>query len=333
MSQRHVVPVPTRRAFLRAAGAVASFGALSVAGGGLLLAESGCASRARSGLPRVAVSIFPLYDLARRVAADKLDVVLVLPPGRSEHSFDPTPREMARIADTRLALSVGLGMDDWLERIVRNAAGSSVTSIALGPRLEPIPFTLEHAGEEEAEAAEGHGHGHEDEHGPIDPHVWLDPVRMQTAVGFMVDAFTRLVPAQRAAFRQRGDAVIASLRTLHEATAARARTWPRRQIVTFHGSMGYYAARYGLTVAAVVEPFPGREPTAPYIAAVLRTLAGIPAAPVFTEPQMDPHPAQVIAEQAHRPLFQLDPVGGTAGVDTYERLIHHNTDALARALS
>ena len=43
-----------------------------------------------TGPPVVAVSIFPIYDLARQVAGDRLDVVLVLPPGRSEHGFEPT---------------------------------------------------------------------------------------------------------------------------------------------------------------------------------------------------------------------------------------------------
>src|SRR5271154_4929104 len=98
----------------------------------LLLLCAACNSKtAATGKPRVAVSIFPLYDLARRVAGDRLDVVLVLPPGRSEHSYDPTPKEMARVADAKLGVSVGLQMDEWLERIVRGAAGSGTKFLQL----------------------------------------------------------------------------------------------------------------------------------------------------------------------------------------------------------
>src|SRR5687768_9290450 len=81
-----------------------------------------CGGKA-GGKKRVAVSIFPLYDIARRVAGDRLDVVLVLPPGRSEHDYDPTPKEAAKIAQAKLGLAVGLGMDDWLAKIVKGAAG------------------------------------------------------------------------------------------------------------------------------------------------------------------------------------------------------------------
>src|SRR5689334_16060847 len=100
----------------------------------IALALLSCHRDAATSRPRIAVSIFPLYDIARRVAGDRLDVVLVLPPGRSEHSYDPTPREMARVAGARLGVSVGLDMDTWLERIVRGAAGEHVTFLELGPR-------------------------------------------------------------------------------------------------------------------------------------------------------------------------------------------------------
>ena len=43
-----------------------------------------------------------------------LDVALVLPPGKTEHAFDPTPKDVARFAGARLAICVGVGMDGWL---------------------------------------------------------------------------------------------------------------------------------------------------------------------------------------------------------------------------
>ena len=287
--------------------------------------------QASVGPPRVAVSIFPLYDIARRVAGDRLDVVLVLPPGRSEHSYDPTPKEMARVADSRLAISVGLGMDDWLERIIQGAAGSEVPSLQLGPRVQPRSMTQKEVGDEAADEARPAG-SEEHHHGPEDPHFWLDPVRMRTAADAMVEAFDRLDPASTDGFRARGEAVKSSLTALDAAIGERAHKWSRHTIVTFHGSMGYYADRYGLAIAAVVEPFPGREPTPRYVHDVLAALATSGAAAMFSEPQLDRRPAQVIADQAHTPLFELDPVGGTEGVETYEKLLAHNTDILEQAL-
>src|SRR4051812_42805488 len=61
----------------------------------------------------VSVSIFPIYDLVRRVAGPDADVGLLLPAGRNEHSFDPTPKDVEAAARAKVGVMVGLGLDPW----------------------------------------------------------------------------------------------------------------------------------------------------------------------------------------------------------------------------
>ncbi len=135
----------TRRFFIQGMLATAAFSLLPACKRG---AEAGPGDKAL-----VAVSIFPLYDLVKRIAGDALSVALVLPAGRSEHSYDPTPGEMARIAKAKLAISVGLGMDGWLEKIVKSAAGAEVPILQLGSKANPRKMTAEEVGAEAAEEA------------------------------------------------------------------------------------------------------------------------------------------------------------------------------------
>lgn len=366
-----------------------------------VLSLAACSGGDRAGgggeRPRVAVSIFPLYDVARRVAGERLDVVCVLPPGRSEHGYDPTPREMARVANSRMALVVGLEMDEWAERIVRGASDAAPEIVRLGDAVDARRMTAHEVGmelgEQEHEGALDHGghgagephhddddddddgdhddhdeagardehdehgardehgehgardehgahdahgareeHGHHHHHGGLDPHFWLDPVRMQRAAAAMGDAFARLDPEGAAGYRERAAAVQAEIGRAHDDIAARSRTWTRRTLVTFHGSFGYFAERYGLRIAAVIEPFPGREPTPRYMQEVLAAIRASGAAALFSEPQLDPRPARVIAQEAGVPLFELDPIGGTGAASTYEGLLRANADVLERAL-
>lgn len=289
-----------------------------------------CGGEESAGKPKVAVSIFPLYDVARRVAGDRLEVVLVLPPGRSEHGYEPTPREVARVAGARLGVVVGLEMDPWATRIIRSASGDGVAMLELGPALDPRRLSAPEVGVDLVDHDE-HGE-HEHHEGALDPHFWLDPLRMQRAVDLYVEAFARIDPEGEAAYRERGDAVKAELAALHRRIEASARGWRSRTIVTFHGSFGYFAERYGLRIAAVIEPFPGREPTPRYMQEVLSAIRASGAVALFSEPQLDPRPARVIADQAGVALHELDPVGGTQGVDTYERLMESNVRVLDRAL-
>ena len=317
-----------------------------------------------SGGEKVAVSVFPLYDIARRVAGDDLEVVLVLPPGRSEHSYDPSPREVAALSGTDLSVRVGLEMDDWLERIVHSASGDA-KELLLGPMIDPRRMTGneigeldhhdddgdegehhdeggDHEGEHHDEGGDQEGEHHDEDgddegehhhhHGAFDPHFWLDPIRMQQVADHFAEAFAELKPAAAERFRSRAEEVETELAALHEEIESAASGWRMKEIVTFHGSFGYFAERYGLEIAAVVEPFPGREPTPRYMREVLTALRATHAAALFSEPQLDPRPAQVIARESGKPLFELDPVGGTEGRESYEALMRSNLSVLNRAL-
>ena len=147
--------------------------------------------------PRVAVSIFPIYDLARRIAGDRFDVMLVLPPGRSEHGYDPTPKEIARLEGAELGIAVGAGLDAWVEKFL---GGTRIVRIAeLVPTL-PID--------------------RERDRGAPDPHVWLDPVRMRAAVDELAAGLAAIDPA--------GEDAIHQQRRRGQGVAPRARRGDRR---------------------------------------------------------------------------------------------------------
>jgi len=102
--------------------------------------------------------------------------------------------------------------------------------------------------------------------------------------------------------------------------------------VTFHGSFTYFAKRYGLRIVAVIEPFPGSSPTGAYIQKVLEVVRAKKIGAIFREPQLDPKPAQIIADEAKIPLGVLDPVGGGADTDSYEKMIRFDVASLEKIL-
>ena len=276
-----------------------------------LVLALGCGSKGRGGgKPKVAVSIFPLYDVTRRIAGDRLDVQLVLPPGRSEHGYDPAPKEIARLDGAALGLVVGLDLDGWAETVLRTVGVAKL--VRLGERVETLPL-------------DGEG-------GAPDPHFWLDPQRMVGVVDHIQAELSALEPSGADVFEANARMLQTQLRALDEEIAARSKTWSKHTIVTFHGSMRYFAQRYGVRIAAVVEPIAGKEPTAPYIAEVLAAIRRSGAAAVFTEPQLDRAPGEMIATEAGIPLGELDPIGGVRGRDNYEALLRWNTDQLEAVL-
>jgi ABC-type Zn uptake system ZnuABC Zn-binding protein ZnuA len=166
----------------------------------------------------------------------------------------------------------------------------------------------------------------------IDPHFWTDPVRAQRAVDVIVEALSGLDPEGGPFYRERGGAVKRSIQALHGDVSRQAETWSRHRIVTFHGSLFYFAARYGLQVTGVVQPVPGTEPTAQHMAAIVAELRGTPGAALFTEPQMSAQLAGALAREAAVTVHEVDPLGGGPRAASYEDLLRGIARAMDEAL-
>lgn len=291
-----------------------------------------CGKPASEGRTQVAVSIFPIYDLVRRVAGPDADVMLLIQPGRNEHSFDPTPRDIETVAKSKLGVMVGLGLDPWMEKLMKDAAPAA-RILKVGDRVPTLtikddPIGANHHDHADDEA-DDHDHGGK---GAQDPHVWLDPQRAQLIVRAVAEELGRVDAAHAVAYRERATEVDASLTALDKEADERLKVLERRGFVTFHGSFSYFAERYKLDILAVIEPYPGSQPTGEYVSKVLRVIKDKKVPALFSEPQLDPRPAKVLAEEAKVPLGVLDPVGGGPETDSYEKMIRFNVRELEKHL-
>jgi zinc transport system substrate-binding protein len=295
---------------IRRSAALLLFALAAAAGGG------GACQRRASDQLHVAATVFPLYDLARRVAGDRIEVHLVLPVGVDPHGYEPRPRDVASLADASLVFAVGLGLDPWAQGLARAAGAGEARVFELGPLMDPI---LAPAGVIRAEPF-------------IDAHFWTDPLRALRAVDVIVDALSGLDPGGAPFLRDRGKDVRRSIEAVHADVARRAATWPRRRLVTFHGSLFYFAARYGLQVTAVVEPVPGSEPTAQHVQAVVALLRSTPPVALFVEPQLDGQLARSIAREAGVDVHEVDPLGGSSDASSYEDMLRGIARTMDQAL-
>ncbi len=298
-----------------------------------LVVLPGCRRQSGSDRTKVVVSIFPVYDLARRVAGPDADVTLLLQPGKNEHTFDPTPRDIEEVAKAKLGVMVGLGLDPWMEKLMKDAAPKARV-LKVGDRVPTIPIKDEAIGEEEAHAAAGgkDDDDHDHEKGAPDPHVWLDPQRARLIVKQLAEELSRVDAAHAGGYRQRAAEIEDSLEKLDKEIEDKTKAWKLKSFVTFHGSFGYFADRYKLKIVAVIEPYPGTTPDGKYIKKVIDVVGKQQIPALFSEPQLDPRPAKVIADEAKKPLDVLDPIGGVGDRDSYEKTLRYDVAVLGKYL-
>lgn len=272
----------------------------------------------------VVVTIQPYYSIVKNIAGDKATVTRLVPVGASPEMFEPTPADMKTVSKAKLVFMNGLGLDEWLQPVIKNS-GTKATITEFGEVLKFKPIVAEeHAGESEEEHE---GHGHEG----TDPHIFLDASIMALAATRAGADLAKADPANANYYQSRAKAENQKLLKLHAELKSSLQPVAGQKIVTFHGAFNYYARAYGLKVAAAIEPFPGKEPSARYVTEVVKMIRQQKVKAVFAEPQLPETAARTIAESAGAKLFVLDPEGSKLSSDYYG-MMRYNRDTLLKAL-
>jgi zinc transport system substrate-binding protein len=273
----------------------------------LVLVSSGCS---RSAPPEekslvVAVSINPLASLARHVGGDRVDILRLVPPGASPHTFEPAPSQVARMGDADVFFLIGLGLEFWADDLVSAVDKPELVVVRTSQGIEPIE------------------HNH---------HVWLDPTHAISQVELIRDTLKNVDPDGAEEYESNASRFIDELRNLDREIRAEIDQWSQKSFIAFHPAWVYFARRYGLTQAAVVEETPGHEPSAHELTHVIETAKRLGARAVFAEPQLPPAEAETIAEESGAKVLFLDPLGGTKAPDDYIGLIRYNVETMAGAM-
>ena len=272
---------------------------------------------------KVAATIFPLYDLVRNVAGPAVQVLLVVPPGVSEHTFEVRASTVRTLAGSAAVFAIGHGLDDWVARLAHEAG--------VGQTIVPDARVSLQRGEPEPT---GHRQGDAPGalHDAVEPHYWLSIPNALAMVQSIAEALERLDPAGQAAYQQRAAAYREQLQSADTAIRQLLANLPRRDIATFHGAFSYFAAAYGLNVIATFEPVPGKEPGPRAVEMFVRQVRAANLRVLFLEPQLSAAPLRGLAQDLGVSLRMLDPLGGGEGRESYIAMMQFNAAQIAAAL-
>ena len=71
----------------------------------------------KSDKPQVYTSFYAMYDFARTIGGDDIDLYNVVPTGTEPHDFEPTAADMAKLSKADVFIYNGMGIDEWAEKV------------------------------------------------------------------------------------------------------------------------------------------------------------------------------------------------------------------------
>ena len=181
---------------------------------------------------------------------------------------------------------------------------------------------------------EGHDEEHH-EHGGIDPHFWLDPMRLADVADATAARFAELDPDNAESFQQNAASLRMQLEDLDDDFQQGLADCARVDLVTAHRSFGYLANRYGLNQVGIAGLSPDQEPSAGRLAVVADFVQDNQVGVIYYESLVDPGVAQAVANETGAATDVLDPLetlSETADGDDYFQVMRSNLAALRSGL-
>ena len=330
-ARRHLAAV----AVLALAGSLASCAALSPGSDSTAAASGAAPTAAPSGALTVSTSFYPIQYLAQAIGGEHVAVTSVTPTNVEPHDFELSPKDVTALSASSLVLYVS-GFQPSLDDALAQVFGPTVVDLAGSVDLVHHDGVEEEHEEGATEAATEAATGAAHDHGAaaaLDPHFWLDPVRMQAAAKAVEAALAQADPAHADDYAANLDTLNATLTDLNTSYSTGLGHCERTTFVTSHAAFGYLADRYSLTQASISGVDPESEPSPAELAEVKKVVESTGTTTIFTEELVSPETAQAVAAETGAQTRVLSPIESAPESGDYAGVMRTNLEELRTALS
>lgn len=256
----------------------------------------------------ILTSNFPAKLIVQEITKDKIRCESITPLGVSPHTFQPKPSDIRKVENSLIFFYISDFSEQWISKKFEKR-------VAIFDLL-PEEFRMKF---EDGQS--------------YDPHFWTDPIAVESLVDTISSLISNVDPVNSQYFKENSRRFKEILRKLVVDVDSVTKKIKGSTVFLFHPSFRYYLKRFGLVYGGSVEDVPGREPSPAYLAKLIEKIRSSSKRVVFSEPQLNPNSAKMLAEASGAELFQIDPVGGMPETNTYEKLIWYNTNILIKTFN
>jgi len=248
---------------------------------------------------RVVVTIPPQAEFVERVGGERVKVSVMVPPGASPHTYEPTPRQLMEVSRAKIYVMVGSGVEfeiAWMDKIRRLNRKMLIVDSSKGVKIIDK-----------------------------DPHIWLSPRNAEVMVENIYEGLLKVDPAHKEYYRANKERYISQLHALHQEIARSLKGKRKRRFMVFHPSWRYFAEEYGLEQIPIEKE--GKEPTPREMLALIRQAKREGIKVIFASPEFNVKGAEAIAKEIGGKVLLISPLERNY-LDNMRRLLQALQEAL-----
>jgi len=226
----------------------------------------------------VAVSILPQRFFVKKIAKNKVNVVVLVPPGYNPATYEPKPSQIVQVERARIYFAIGVPFEKvWLKRFM-----------CLNKKL-----IIVHTDK-----------GIKKRNG--DPHIWLSPPLVKKQAEVIVKSLEKIDSANKDFYENNLREFLLQIDALDKEIANILKSKKGRPLLVYHPCWGYFAERYGLKQIAIEEE--GKEPSVLKLAKLISYCKRAKIKAIFVQPQFSKKSAHIIEKELEIKLITIDPL-------------------------
>ena len=268
---------------------------------------------------QIAVSILPMKYFADRITGGELEVTVLVPPGKSPATYEPTPRQVSALSESAILFTIGVPFErSFIPTIASTLPDLRIVDTSEGIEKRKIQSSIEpdrhdqedHADHEDHDEHADHDQGEHDDHshdsGLPDPHIWLSPSLVKIQAGHMLNALVELYPEKKDTYTENYRAFVDDLERLQADMKQILSPVKGGSILVYHPAFGYFAEEFGLSQIPI--ELGGNEPTPRMLEKVIALARERDIRVIFVQPEFSKTSAERVAQAIDGAVVEVAPL-------------------------
>ncbi len=282
------------------------------------------ARKKNNGKLKVMASFYTMYDFAKKIGGDKVEVTNMVPAGTEPHDWEPSTKDLIEMEKSDVFIYNGAGMEQWVDDVLESLDTEELISVEASKGIKLLKDT--------------HSHEHDHEHGSEnDPHVWLDPQNAKYEMNQIKKALIKADPKNKDYYEANYKKEAAKCDELDRSYKEELAKVSKRELVVAHEAFGYLCNAYNLEQMGIEGLSADDEPDPKQMSEVIEFAKKHKVKTIFFEELVSPKVAKTIAKETGASAKMLNPLEGLsnkkikAGQD-YFSVMKQNLSAIKEAL-
>ncbi|HHW30145.1 MAG TPA: zinc ABC transporter solute-binding protein [Clostridiaceae bacterium] len=254
----------------------------------------------------VYTSFYPMYDMAKKIGGDRIELRILIPSSSEPHEWEPGPQDISTLEKADVFIYNGAGMEPWAESILNTLKNNRMVIVDTSKEIDLLESAAEHS----------HNGDKDDEY--YDPHVWLSPQNAKKQMEAIKEAFIEADTKNKEYYEENFLNYSKKMDELDDTYRKAISEFSRKNLVVTHGAFGYLCHAYGLNQVAVDGLSIDSEPSPGKMAEIVNFIRENDVKVIFYEENSNTKVAEAIAREAGIKIMPLNTLGRLSEKDINE---------------